>query len=245
MPSDPSAAAKAAPEMIWLRPERSGRGPEPAHSRAAIAAAAIGLADAAGLDAVSMRKVATQLGAGTMSLYNYVPKKEHLFDLMLDAAAGEIELPGAPTGDPRADLTRLAREILATMRRHPWLAGLTATRPSMGPNALRCTEFFLGVLAGSPLDGGTKMEMFAFFNGSIVQFAEWERTAAGGGAEQWQADLIAYFGMVLATGHYPHLAAALAAGAGTPPAGADTIFSRSLSRVLSLILDARPDPPRP
>ncbi|OHV42515.1 TetR family transcriptional regulator [Pseudofrankia sp. BMG5.36] len=229
--------------MIWLRPERSGRGPEPAHSRAEIAAAAIGLADAAGLEAVSMRKVAAVLGAGTMSLYNYVPKKEHLFDLMLDAAAGEIMLPDGPSGDPRADLTRLARETLAAMRRHPWVAGLTATRPSMGPNALRCTEFFLGALAGSPLDGATKMEMFALLNGFIIQFAEWERTAAGSAVEQWQADLVAYLGTVIATGRYPHLAAALTSGAGTPPADAETIFTRSLARLLSVILDPPVDQP--
>ncbi|MBL7501892.1 TetR/AcrR family transcriptional regulator C-terminal domain-containing protein [Frankia sp. CNm7] len=231
--------------MIWLRPERSGRGPEPTHSRAAIAAAAIGLADAGGLDAVSMRRVAAALGAGTMSLYNYVPKKEHLFDLMLDAAAGEIALPGKPSGDPRADLTLLARETLATMRRHPWLAGLTLTRPSMGPNALRCTEFFLAVLAGSAADGGTKMEMFALLSGFVCQFAEWERTAAGGAAEQWQADLVAYLGTVIATGHYPHLAATLAAGASTPPADADTIFTRSLDRLVRLILDPPADHPAP
>ncbi|OHV37203.1 TetR family transcriptional regulator [Pseudofrankia sp. EUN1h] len=230
--------------MIWLRPERSGRGPEPVHSRAEIAAAAIGLADAAGLESVSMRKVAAAIGAGTMSLYNYVPKKEHLFDLMLDAAAGEIMLPDEPCGDPRADLTRLARETLAVMRRHPWVPGLTATRPSMGPNALRCVEFFLGALAGSPLDGATKMEMFALLSGFITQFAEWERTAAGQAAEQWQVDLVAYLGTVIATGRYPHLAAALTSGAGTPPADADTIFTRSLARQLSLILDPPTDQPR-
>ncbi|ONH29556.1 TetR family transcriptional regulator [Pseudofrankia asymbiotica] len=223
--------------MIWLRPERSGRGPEPAHSRAEIAAAAIGLADASGLEAVSMRRVAAVLGAGTMSLYNYVPKKEHLFDLMLDTAAGEIVLPDEPSGDPRADLTRLARETLAVMRRHPWLAGLTAIRPSMGPNALRCTEFFLGALAGSPSDGATKMEMFALLSGFIAQFAEWERTAAGSAVEQWQTDLVAYLGTVIATGRYPHLAAALTSGAGRPPIDADTIFTRSLARLLSVILD--------
>jgi AcrR family transcriptional regulator len=109
-----------APELIWLRPERTGRGPRPAHSRDSIAAAAIVIADAEGLDAVSMRRVAAALGAGTMSLYNYVPKKEHLLDLMLDAASGEYRLPPEPSGDVRADLARLAHEQLAIFRRHPW-----------------------------------------------------------------------------------------------------------------------------
>jgi len=204
--------AKAAPGMIWLRPERTGRGPEPAHSRAEIAAAAIALADADGLEGVSMRKIAAALGAGTMSLYNYVPKKEHLFDLMLDASAGEFTLPDARSGDPRADLTALARGMLAAMRRHPWLPGLCITRPSMGPNSLRCTEFFLAALSDSAWDGGTKMEMFAQLNGFVCQFAQWEHTAAGGASTQWQTDLATYLTGVITTGRYPHLAAALAAG---------------------------------
>jgi AcrR family transcriptional regulator len=230
------APAKSAPGMIWLRPERTGRGPEPAHSRAAIASAAIALADAEGLDAVSMRKVAAALGAGTMSLYNYVPKKEHLFDLMLDAAVGEVALPDAPSGDPRADLAALAREILAAMRRHPWMPGLCITRPSMGPNSLRCTEFFLAALAGTGWDGGTKMELFAQLNGFVCQFAEWERTAAGGAGDRWQADLVSYLTGVIATGDYPHLAATLAAGSSGPPPDADTVFARSLDRLLSMIV---------
>lgn len=234
-PTNP-APAKSAPGMIWLRPERSGRGPEPAHSRAAIASAAIALADAEGLDAVSMRKVATALGAGTMSLYNYVPKKEHLFDLMLDASAGEFTLPDAPSGDPRADLTALAREMLAAMRRHPWLPGLCITRPSMGPNSLRCTEFFLAALSDSAWDGGTKMEMFAQLNGFVCQYAQWEHTAAGGASTQWQTDMVTYLTGVITTGHYPHLAAALAAGSGGPPPDADTVFARSLDRLLSMIV---------
>lgn len=222
--------------MIWLRPERTGRGPEPAHSRAAIAAAAIALADVDGLDAVSMRKVAGALGAGTMSLYNYVPKKEHLFDLMLDAAAGEYALPDTPSGDPRADLALLAREELAAMRRHPWLAGLCVSRPSMGPNALRCTEYFLAALADSDWDGGTKMELFALLNGFVCQFAEWERTAAGGDGAQWQTDLVVYLTGAITTGRYPHLAATLAGAGGAPPPDADTVFARSLDRLLSLIV---------
>ncbi|WP_236047156.1 TetR/AcrR family transcriptional regulator [Streptacidiphilus fuscans] len=245
--ADAKPDAKAVPGMIWLRPERTGRGPEPAHSRAAIAAAAIELADAEGLDAVSMRKVAAALGAGTMSLYNYVPKKEHLFDLMLDAATGEFALPDAPGGDPWADLRLLAHEELAAMRRHPWLAGLCLTRPSMGPNALRCTDFFLAALATSPvasaLPGGTRMEFFALLNGHVCQFAEWEHNVTGGQSAQWQAELVAYLTAQVATGQYPHLAATLADSAGTAPLEPDAMFANSLDRLLSTMLG--PPPPRP
>ena len=141
-----SATPPETPELIWLRPERTGRGPRPAHSRDSIAAAAVTIADAEGLDAVSMRRVATALGAGTMSLYNYVPKKEQLFDLMLDAVVGEYELPASPSGDQRTDLQLLFRQQLEILRRHTWVPRLVVGRPSLGPNGLRYTEYFLACL---------------------------------------------------------------------------------------------------
>jgi AcrR family transcriptional regulator len=234
MPDGTSAAPT--PELIWLRPERSTRGPAPAHSRAAIATAAIALADAEGLAGVSMRKIAASLGAGTMSLYNYVPKKEQLFDLMLDAVAGEWRLPDAPSGDARADLADFARQGLTAMRRHPWVPALVLTRPSIGPNSLRCTEYFLNVLSGSDLPGGTKMELFAMLNGYVCQFAQWEANQRQGNAnQQWQADLVAYLSAEVATGRFPHLAAAFASG-GNPDLDPDSVFTRSLDRVIDVIL---------
>jgi AcrR family transcriptional regulator len=223
------------PELIWLRPERSARGPAPAHSRAAIAAAAIALADAEGLDGVSMRKVAATLGAGTMSLYTYVPKKEQLFDLMLDAVAGEWALPDSPSGDPRADLAAFAHEGLAAMRRHPWVPSLVLTRATIGPNSLRRAEYFLAAISGLDLPGSTKMELFAMFNGSICQFAQWEANQSASDGEQWQSELVAYLGTAVATGEFPHLAAVLASGPPLDP-GPDAMFDRALGRVIDMIL---------
>ena len=226
------------PELIWLRPERSARGPAPAYSRAAIAAAAIALADAEGMAGVSMRKIAASLGAGTMSLYNYVPRKEQLFDLMLDAVAAEWELPDAPSGDPRADLREFTRQGLAAMRRHPWAPGLVLTRPTIGPNSLRCTEYFLAVMADSDEPGDTKMELFAMLNSSICMFAQWEENQRRlGGTEQWQAELVTFFGQAAMSGNYPHVAATFATSAGrTPDVDTDSIFARSIDRVISIIL---------
>lgn len=249
-PSDPAGPGRnpvpaQTPEVIWLRPERTGRGPRPAHSRAAIAAAAIEIADGGGLDAVSMRRVAAALGAGTMSLYNYVPRKEHLFDLMLDAVVGEFVLPDEPSGDPRADLTLLGRQQLAAMRRHSWVPGLLVSRPSLGPNALRCTEYFLGALEPTGLDGPAMMEAFTLLNGFVCQFAEWEQAttgrtrngedAAGG---QWHADVVTYLQGVALSGRYPRLTRALV-GSGPPP-DADTVFERSLGRLLTVLTQPPP-----
>jgi AcrR family transcriptional regulator len=226
------------PELIWLRPERSARGPAPAHSRAAIASAAIALADAEGLAGVSMRKIAASLGAGTMSLYNYVPAKEQLFDLMLDAVAGEWKLPDAPSGDPRADLLEFATQGLAAMRRHSWVPALVLTRPTIGPNSLRCAEFFLAVMADNDQPADTKMELFAMLNSSICMFAQWEANQRqSGGSEQWQQELVTYLGQAAATGEYPHLAATFAAGTGrTPDLDPDALFARSIDRVVGIIL---------
>jgi hypothetical protein len=69
------------------------------------------------------------------------------------ASLRAYEIPDAPSGDARADLALLAWQGLAAARRHPWVPGLIMVRTSMGPNALRCTEFFLSTLADSGLDG--------------------------------------------------------------------------------------------
>ena len=229
------------PELIWLRPERSARGPAPSHSRAAIAAAAIALADAEGLAGVSMRKIAASLGAGTMSLYNYVPKKEQLFDLMLDAVAGEWSLPDTPSGDPRADLAEYARQGLLAMRRHPWVPGLVLTRTSIGPNSLRAIEYFLAAMAENDQPADTKMELFAILNSSICTFAQWEANQrAQGGIEQWNIELVTYIATAAASGDYPHLAATFAgAAASAPDLDPDAFFARSIDRVISVILGPR------
>jgi AcrR family transcriptional regulator len=142
-PVDDTPPQGAGPVPIWMRPERAARGPRPAHSRADIAAVAIHVADAEGIEAVSLRRVAGELGTGTTSLYRYIANKDELFDLMIDSAAGERD-PPAPTGDWRADLQAIAYENRAMVLRHPWLATLPATlpatRPALGPNSLAWLE---------------------------------------------------------------------------------------------------------
>src|ERR1700726_126978 len=99
----PQPKAKAnAQRPIWELPTRGERGPKPKYSRAGMAAAAVALADAEGIDALTMRRMAAELGMGTMSLYNYVPTKDHLVQLMIDLVAGEYRYPGRPPRDKRA-----------------------------------------------------------------------------------------------------------------------------------------------
>ncbi|MFD3328990.1 TetR/AcrR family transcriptional regulator C-terminal domain-containing protein [Streptomyces sp. NPDC058701] len=230
----------AEPEVIWSRPQRTGRGPKPAHSRGSIAAEAVRIADVEGIDAVSMRRVAAGIGAGTMSLYNYVPRKEDLYELMVDAVSGEYELT-PPTGDWRADLLGLARQARGLMHRHPWLPRLLSPVHGFSPNALRYLEHTLACLAPLDVPDGEKLELVAAVNGAVATFVAGEldlaeRARALPWSEAAERGVrAAWLGSRLETGEYPRLAAALATGAvpvtAAGPELAD-VFDRSVERLL-------------
>ncbi|GGQ68582.1 TetR family transcriptional regulator [Streptomyces griseorubens] len=229
------AGRAAEPHVIWARPERSGRGPRPAYSRADIAAAAVRIADAEGLDAVSMRRVAAELGCGTMSLYNYVPRKEDLHELMADAVAGEHEL-WEPSGDWRADMLRVARQTRDLMHRHPWLPRLMSPVYGFSPNALRYLEHCLACLDPLPGPQGAKMELIAMLNGIVTTYVSNElATAERTRSLPWSQDQenavrIAYLQSRIATGEYPRMARAFMEDAG--PIDLEAVFERALTRVL-------------
>ncbi|MFF2779691.1 TetR/AcrR family transcriptional regulator [Streptomyces sp. NPDC058052] len=137
-------------DLLWGTGERPSRGPRPGLTLDRIVGAAVALADAEGLDAVSMRRVAGELGVGTMSLYRYVPGKTELLDLMLDRVQGE-SLPDGPVEPPahwREAVEALARGHLALYRAHPWLLKVNEARSLLGPNTLRGFELCLTGLTG-------------------------------------------------------------------------------------------------
>ena len=106
---------------------------------------------------------------GTMSLYNYVPSKEHLVQLMIDHVSGEYEYADPPSG-ARAAILDLARQGRDITRRHPWLPRVMQRPPVIGPRALRYVEYFLGLLSGSGLDTGAKMEILGMVNGFAISY---------------------------------------------------------------------------
>lgn len=225
----------AVPEVIWARPERAGRGPKPAFSRADIAAAAVRIADAEGLDAVSMRKVAAELGCGTMSLYNYVPRKEDLYELMLDAVSAGYDLPD-PSGDWRTDLLALAHQARGMMHRHTWVPRLMSPVYGFSPNALRYLEYALSCLDGVEARFGEKMELIAMLNGVVTTYTANEIATAERSRslpwseEQEQAARTGYLISQIMTGKYPRMAAGFAEDPG--PIDLDAVFDRALARVL-------------
>ncbi|MGA4841210.1 TetR/AcrR family transcriptional regulator [Streptomyces sp. G45] len=123
-------------ELMWGGGERPTRGPKPGLTLDRIVTAAVRLADAEGIAAVSMRRLSQELGTGTMSLYRYVPGKAELLDLMLN----HVQAPGgdeAPVADGwRAGVEAYARETLARYQAHPWLLHVNQARPVLGPSAV-------------------------------------------------------------------------------------------------------------
>ena len=114
-------------------------------SREEVARTALALVDSHGLDALSMRRLAAELGAGTMTLYHYFPSKQALLDAVVDAAFADQELPPLEGSwrEQLADLSRAGRQVLS---RHPSLVQLRAGEPILRPDALRLSETGLRIL---------------------------------------------------------------------------------------------------
>ncbi len=141
--------------LLWSLPGPARRGPKPRHTVEDVVRAAIALADAEGLSALSMRRVAEALGLSPMSLYTYVPSKAELVDLMLDRVAGEDQTPD-PANGWRARLEQIARQHWSRAQRHPWILQVGTHRPPLGPNVLARVESTLCAIDGLGL---TEMEM--------------------------------------------------------------------------------------
>ena len=230
--------ATLTPISIWDIPERGSRGPKGKHDRIAVAAAAVRLADAGGLDAVTMRGVAAELGIAPMSLYNYVPTKDHLIQLMMDTVGGEYQYPDPEPAGPRAAIADLARQGRDITRRHPWLADATRRPAVIGPNGLRYIERFLGLLAGSGLDTPEKMEFMAMINGFAIMYGGMDATLAsqqastGVSPDQHLAAQVRAMISAAATGQFPNLAAALAASESARVRDADEVFDSCVYRLI-------------
>jgi AcrR family transcriptional regulator len=225
---------------IWDLPEHRTRGPRPRHDRATIAATAVRIADTEGLDAVTMRRVASELGIANMSLYNYVPAKDNLAQLIIDHLAAEYAYPGTPGPDARSAIANLARQARDIARRHPWLPGLLHRPMPPGPNGLRYLDYFLGLLADSGLGTGVKLEVIAMISGFATMYGAMQGTlaqqqaGAASAAEQTAAQIRA-FARAAASGSYPNLAAALATAG--PPRSEDDVFDSCIQHLIDV---ARP-----
>ncbi len=188
--------------LLWrpphgARPAETRRGPKAVLSVDRIVAAAIAVADAEGLAALSMRRVASALGVGTMSLYTHVPGKGELVDLMFDAVLGELYAADEHDDEGAGWRARLERVAVANWefyRRHPWAVHLATGRPPPGPNVIAKYERELRAVDGIGL-GEVEMDLVvtlvtSFVKGTVAGLLErTEAERATGITEQqwWEA----------------------------------------------------------
>jgi AcrR family transcriptional regulator len=196
-------------DPIWARPSPGHR--KPTYTREQLAAAAMQIADAEGTDAVTMRRVASELGAGTMTLYHYVANKRELLALMDDAMMGELLVPDDELADDwREGIAQIARRSYGVFKRHPWLVehlGEEDDRDPGGPNGLRHFEQSLKVAAMAGLDVFGRIELVGLVDDYVFGHALRAREMAGDRqSEEHIAAMVDYLEAMLATGEYPHIA---------------------------------------
>lgn len=138
-----------AAELTWDEPEPRAHG---ALTRSAVVRAAIAVADSDGLDAVSIRRVAADLGARPMSLYTHIASKDDLLDLMANDVIAEVLVPEPLPEHWRDALAGIARYSYTTFVAHPWVLEAFSRRPHIGPNVLRHAEQSASAVAALELD---------------------------------------------------------------------------------------------
>lgn len=158
-------------ELLWgIEDERPRRGPKPRLTVDQIAQAATRIADAEGLAALSMRRVADELSIAPMSLYTYVPSKAELLDVMIDRACAEAAGPQNAQGGWRDRLEQVARANWEMYHRHPWMLQVGDTRPALGPNAIAKYDYELSVVSDIGL-GDLEMDAVITLVSQFVQGA--------------------------------------------------------------------------
>jgi AcrR family transcriptional regulator len=199
-------------ELLWGQRERPSRGPKPGLSLDGIVRAAIAIADADGLEAVSMQRVANEFGFTTMSLYRYVPGKAELIDLMIDTAVGPPPDLSAISGGWRPKLAEWARLTWRFFLEHQWFLG-AAMHGMMGPNQLGWLEEAVAALSGNGLVGQELLEAVLVVNGHVHSMAQFAGRSKAED-EAWTAAITT--ALTTNSDRFPALTAAIADGAFGP-----------------------------
>jgi AcrR family transcriptional regulator len=199
--------------------------------------AAITLADAEGLAALSMRRVAADLGVATMSLYRHVQSKDDLVLQMVDAVLAPAPLPERPPPGWRAQLELVARRLWQLYRRHQWLATyLSLTRPQLVPSGMTYTEWVLRALDGLGLDPATTLQaaltVLGFVRGVAVNLEPEAQAEQDTGltSTEWMEAQDRQLREILASGRFPMLSR-LASGPDVDT-NLDTLFEFGLGQLL-------------
>ena len=234
--------------LIWLRPEPSGR--KPRYTREQIARTALAIADEEGFEAVTMKRIASELGSSTMALYYYVRTKADIIALMHDSILEEVLIPADEIpADWRAATAEISRRSRNALVAHPWsLASLNDAQ--FGPNAVRHYEQSLAALRRTNLTTPQKIALTAILDDYVVGSAlhtveSLERARAAEQNPATVTDAMAFGEALMGTGDFPELAALYASAnaqtdggldADGPAMGADTL-SDQFEAGLNALLD--------
>ena len=233
-PAVPDAVAAA-----WgVRDRTRRKGPKPALTLSRIVRSAIRLADAEGLEAISMARVAAEAGTAPMSLYRHVSGKEQLLELMGDAAWGAPPPPPAPGGSWREGLSRWAWAMRRAATRHPWAARLPITSLPVLPNQVAWFENALTCMRDTGLSEARKASVILLLSGYVRNVATTEMDVAaairdsGLAPDAWMARYGTMLRELTDAERFPALAAFLDAGVFDVADGPDDEFVFGLERIL-------------
>ena len=184
-------------------PRTAGQTPRIPLSRERVLRAAVALAGARGIEALTMRRLGEELGVEAMSLYKYVANKDDLVDGMVDAVFGEIELPAQGT-DWRTAMRDRAISVRGALTRHPWATPLMQSRSRPGPATLRHHDAVIGTLRAAGFPIALVAHAFSALDSYIYGFALQQRSLPFETGEETAELAEAIMGRFPA-GEYPHL----------------------------------------
>jgi AcrR family transcriptional regulator len=226
-------------ELLWGRQPLPSRGPKPAVTLPEIAEAGIRIADAEGLEAVSMQRIAGELPVTKMALYRYVPGKTELVAVMSDLAMG------APPDRPddlawRTALRTWALDLYDGFTRHPWLLQSTIGRRPLGPNELTWMERGVAALTESGLTGGEQLDAILVITSHVRNIAQQSTTFPGHTTGLTEEDWSRSLTEILTTeaDRFPHLTTAMRTAAGSENQGLEFGLQRILDG-LELLINGR------
>jgi AcrR family transcriptional regulator len=224
-------------QLLWGREPEGRRGPRPGRTIEEIGAAAVGLADRDGLEAVSMKSVAQAVGFTTRSLYRYVDSMEELGAVMLDIAFGPPDVTYDRDSDWRERISLWARAIADRRLAHPWAVQLAQAAPPLTPNALLWTERGLEALADTPLTSQERLSAMLAVDGwgqNHVRQSTQMGFLGPVDPESPQGNYLGLISQLIDASRFPHLTTA-----GTDSLGDDDedFFEEEFERGLGLLLD--------
>jgi len=236
--TNPASGIPDSVAAAWGVRERPHKGPKPALSLPRIVDAAVRVADTEGLDAVSMGRVAAELGAAPMSLYRHVSAKEELLRLMVDAAWGDSPGPLAPGENWRAGLSRWAWALRAGARRHPWVVRIPISGLPIMPREIAWFEDALACMYSTGLTETRKASVIMLLAGYVRNLATTEADiqaavqASGLDQAGWMASYPRMLRHLADPQRFPALTAFIAAGVFEDADGPDDEFIFGLDRIL-------------